>query len=511
MDVRGRFTKRYSFRIPDVGNLKELASLVEDPSDFRKCYGTLLTLLNANVDEGLLKTFVHFYDPVYRCFTFPDYQLMPTLEEYAHILGILVSDKVPFNGLEAIPKSSVITTMTHIKKSEIDKNLTTRGKLLGLTSKFLIEKALKFSEAGSMVAFEAILALLLYGLVLFPNVPNFVDINAIRIFLIGNPVPTLLGDTYVSIHHRNRQGDGTIVCCVPLFFKWITSHLPKSPIFHENKDDWHWFRRLVSLTNNDIHWYTLAGNEMEIIESCGEFANVPLIGTKGGINYNPFLSRRQLGYANSSKPFGFTVESYFYHEGEDSQGLKAGMIKAWHHIRIKEEGNARNYVAMEIYTSWVKKRAKEFRMPYAYEEPMFPVASKLATIPIETLGEYQEALAKMRLEKYVLEDKFLKADFENVKLKKQVKDHEKMLYFQDEWLMEKDEKIRRKDNAIKRYIKERKRKLEEMTTSDPAPDEWKKVISKLKAEKAELKAHYGKEILKLKLHQAFGSSSDEDD
>jgi hypothetical protein len=116
----------------------------------------------------------------------------------------------------------------------------------------------------------------------------------------------------------------------------------------------------------------------------------------------------------------------------------------------------------------------------------------------------------MRLEKEALEDKFLKTDFENEKLKKQVKDHEKTLYFQDEWLMEKDEKIRRKDNAIKRYIKERKRKLEEMITSNPAPDEWRKVINKLKTEKTELKAHYGKEILKLKLHQAFGSSSDED-
>ena len=97
MDVRGRFTKRYSLRIPDVGKLKELASLVEDPSDFRKCYGTLLTILNINIDEGLLKTLVQFYDPVYRCFTIPDYQLMPTLEEYTNFLGILVSDKVPFN------------------------------------------------------------------------------------------------------------------------------------------------------------------------------------------------------------------------------------------------------------------------------------------------------------------------------------------------------------------------------------------------------------------------------
>ena len=126
------------------------------------------------------------------------------------------------------------------------------------------------------------------------------------------------------------------------------------------------------------------------------------------------------------------------------------------------------------------------------------------------MGEYQEALAKMRLDKNAWEDKFLKADFENVKLKKQVKHHEKMLYFQDGWLMEKYEKIRRKYVAIKKYIKERKRKLEELTNGTPAPDEWKNVVNKLKAEKAELKAYYGKEILKLKLHQAFGSSSDED-
>src|ERR1043165_2624279 len=266
----------------------------------------------------------------------------------------------------------------------------------------------------------------------------------------------------------------------------------------------------MSLTNDDIHWYTLADNEMEIIESCGEFTNVPLIGTKGGINYNPFLARRQLGYSNSSKPFGFTVESYFYHEGEDSQGLKAKMVKAWHHIRRKEKGKEKNCVAMETYTSWVKKRAKEFRMPYAYEDPMFSITSKSTNFPVEAVGEYQEALTKIRCEKEALENKFLKANLENEKLKKQVKDHEKTLYFQDEWLMEKDEKIRRKDNAIKRYIKERKRKLEEITTSNPAPDEWKKVINKLKVEKAELKAYYGKEILKLKLHQTFGSSSDED-
>ena len=94
-----------------------------------------------------------------------------------------------------------------------------------MTSKFLIERALSFANVDSMVAFEVILALLIYGLVLFPNIDNFVDVNAIRIFWVGNIVPTFLGDTYFSIHHRTSKGGGTIICCAPLLYKWFISHL----------------------------------------------------------------------------------------------------------------------------------------------------------------------------------------------------------------------------------------------------------------------------------------------
>src|ERR1051325_7230982 len=99
-------------------------------------------------------------------------------------------------------------------------------------------------------------------------------------------------------------------------------------------------------------------------------------------------------------------------------------------------------------------------MPYTYEDPMFSIASKSTNFPVEAVGEYQKALTKMRFEKEALESEFLKANLENEKLKKQVKDNEKALCFEDEWLMEKDEKIRQKDNAIQKYIKEKKRKLE---------------------------------------------------
>ena len=70
----------------------------------------------------------------------------------------------------------------------------------------------------SRVAFEAIFALLAYGLFLFPNVDKFVDINYIRIFMIGNPVPTLLGDAYYSIHIQNSYHGGMIICSMPLLY-----------------------------------------------------------------------------------------------------------------------------------------------------------------------------------------------------------------------------------------------------------------------------------------------------
>src|SRR3954464_15410921 len=57
-----RYTKKYGFKTPDVERLIELASSVQDPSNFRKSYGKLLPILNTHVDEGLLKTLVQFYD-----------------------------------------------------------------------------------------------------------------------------------------------------------------------------------------------------------------------------------------------------------------------------------------------------------------------------------------------------------------------------------------------------------------------------------------------------------------
>ncbi|KAI5431320.1 hypothetical protein KIW84_035482 [Lathyrus oleraceus] len=246
MERQRRNTKKYSFRQPDLKELRNLTPCVLDPLGFKARFGKLLFVLTTQVDEGLMSVLVQFYDPLYRCFTFPDFQLLPTLEEYAYL----------------------------VDESLVGAHMTTKGGIQGLPSEFLISQAIMYGKAMSEDASEAIFVLLIYGPVLFPNIDKFVDVNAIRIFSTLNPVPTLLGDTYFSLHMRNAKGGGTIVCYLPLLYKWFISHLPQTVAFKENKGCLRWSTRLMSLTNDDISWY----NRVQIIDSYGEFSNVPLLG-----------------------------------------------------------------------------------------------------------------------------------------------------------------------------------------------------------------------------------------
>ena len=66
------------------------------------------------------------------------------------------------------------------------------------------------------------------------------------------------------------------------------------------------------LINNDIVWYDSILGILDIIDSYGEFSNVPLIGTQAGINYNPSLARRQLGFPLRDKPNNTLLEGFFY-------------------------------------------------------------------------------------------------------------------------------------------------------------------------------------------------------
>ena len=72
--------------------LKELVSRVPNDSPFTKKYGRLINLVTSNFEEDMVHVFFQFFDPKHHCFTFSDYQLVPTMEEFSQLLGVPILD-----------------------------------------------------------------------------------------------------------------------------------------------------------------------------------------------------------------------------------------------------------------------------------------------------------------------------------------------------------------------------------------------------------------------------------
>ena len=179
-----------------------------------------------------------------------------------------------------------------------------------------------------------------------------------------NPVPTLLGDILQQLYARTARKQGTPWCCSPLLVRWFISHLPKFVL--KNEEGKGWARRLMSLTDNDITWTLRGLDEVAVIDRCGEYPNVPLIGIQGGISYNPCLALRQFGRARGDGPHEMPVPHFHFEFQADSDKLRHGFIKAWDRIHKADphELGPKTSLPMEPYCIWVRIRAQKLGMPY---------------------------------------------------------------------------------------------------------------------------------------------------
>ncbi|KEH26521.1 hypothetical protein MTR_6g463770 [Medicago truncatula] len=361
----------------------------------------------------------------------PGFSVIPTLEAYSCLMGLPIAEGTPFTGPGPSLTPLVIAKDLYLKTSDVSDHLITKSHIRGFTSKYLLEKAnLKTTCQDTL---EAILAFLIYGLILFPNLDNFVDMNAIEIFHSKNPVPTLLADTYHAIHDRTLKGRGYILCCLPLLYRWFISHLPSS--FHDNSENWSYSQRMMALTPNEVVWLTPSAHVKEIITGCGEFLNVPLLGTRGGINYNPELAMRQFGFPMKAKPINLATSPEFFYYSNAPHRTKGGLHRCL----------------------WVIDRAEEIGMPYpAMRYVSTSVPSMPLPLPPATQEMYQEHLAIKSREKQMWKARYSEAEnlimtldgkdkqktHENLMLKKELAKVRRELEDKDELLMRDSKRAR---------------------------------------------------------------------
>ncbi|KAH1215183.1 hypothetical protein GmHk_13G036386 [Glycine max] len=296
----------------DVTSLKELGRLMGplQRQAFRKVYGKILDLTVAEVFMEAVVSLAQYYDQPLRCFTFGDFQMVPTIEEFEEILGCPLGGRKPYLFSGFLPSLSKIAAVVGDSAKELDRMKQTRNGVVGLPRKYLEGKTRDMASQEKWGPFADILALLIFGVVLFPNVDGLLDLAAIDAFLAyhhskESPVVAILADLFDTFDrsYRSCAEKGRVV----------------------------WDQHLAGIGGSTINWFPRWKEGKEgVLFSCGDYPNVPLIGTRGCINYNPALAIRQLGYPMRGAPTEESLSPFLVRD-LGAQGLKViqRIHKAW--------------------------------------------------------------------------------------------------------------------------------------------------------------------------------------
>ncbi|KAL5193646.1 hypothetical protein HKD37_20G055835 [Glycine soja] len=332
----------------DTTSIKELGRLMEplQMQTFRKTYGKILELTIAEVSIEAIVSLTQYYDQPLRCFTFGDFQLVPTIEEFEEILGCPLGGRKPYLSSGCLPSLSRIATVVKDSARGLDRIKQTRNGIAGLPQKYLEDKARGMANQGDWVPFMDVLALLIFGVVLFPNVDGLVDLAAIDAFLAyhhskESPVVAVLADLFDTFDRRCEKSSARIICCLPALCVWLVSHLFQQDTRHPcpllshrsctEKGRIDWDQLLAGIGGRTISWFPRWKEGKEgVLFSCGRYPNIPLVGTRGCINYNPALAIRQLGYPMRGAPTEESMSPFLVRDlGAQNSKTIQRIHKAW--------------------------------------------------------------------------------------------------------------------------------------------------------------------------------------
>ncbi|XP_050916383.1 uncharacterized protein LOC127131509 [Lathyrus oleraceus] len=175
----------------------------------------------------------------------------------------------------------------------------------------------------------------------------------------------------------------------------------------------------MSLKAKDIPWYYRVYDGVKLILNCGDFSNVPLIGTKGGINYNPRLELRQLGYPLVDKLDLESVKGFILYEEVEEPELIKKIVNAWGSIcpQGRAEMGKKNCIAKEAYASWVNSRVSEVLFLFPPEPSMNLQPPKPENQPNSEVDELKKVIKTLEKENADLKSKLAKISLEKETLK----------------------------------------------------------------------------------------------
>jgi len=120
--------------------------------------------------------------------------------------------------------------------------------------------------------FIDVLAMATYGVLIFPNIEDFVDYVAVDVFVASktrseNPATTILVDVYRALDLCFERKKNKMLCCLPILYVWLTSRargkvvdiscLVERVLHHglEVKEAQDWAQFFAALTEEKVKWH----------------------------------------------------------------------------------------------------------------------------------------------------------------------------------------------------------------------------------------------------------------
>ncbi|KAK5803595.1 hypothetical protein PVK06_031243 [Gossypium arboreum] len=360
---------------------------------FYQNYGDVSYLLDIKVDKNLFRALVQFWNSAYKCFTFGEVDLVPTMEEYTTLLRC---PKIQVRKTYA----RVFSSQTFVKKLMSISGMSEPWVTIQIQQKE-DSKCIPWENLRDLILTRLderkrvdIFALSIYGLVIFPKALRHVDEAVIDLFdrleKGITPVPAILAETFRSLSSCRKTGKGRFIGCAQLLMAWFHEHfwkvdkvsyrvfsegyfpLKEESAIQRREDilEEKWMDILQNLKEGDIKWRAYWMVPDEIMYRCGNFDWVPLLGIWGATGYTPLLALRQY------KSRQFVPTTYGLAQSEFS--FKGAHYKK----RVRELSDAWNSMVIPEYSEWFKKRIND-NIPKPSLENARPIGEQLQIAPSE--------------------------------------------------------------------------------------------------------------------------------
>ncbi|RDX87088.1 hypothetical protein CR513_31484, partial [Mucuna pruriens] len=126
-------------RTPNLHTIRNISSYLKGQwrRTFEKMHGNLLQILEIETQPEALEALVQYYDAPARCFTFRDFQMAPTLEEYERLLGLPLAESGSYFHQDQTPSWGTIAPLLKVSEEEIARVKKNRNGSEGLPRAYL--------------------------------------------------------------------------------------------------------------------------------------------------------------------------------------------------------------------------------------------------------------------------------------------------------------------------------------------------------------------------------------